>query len=272
MRNRNRIVAALLPVFVSIHAFAEEGDITGHSDAEYHIDKVVVESSALQDTLFNSAQSVSVMRGIDIDEKARNNLGDTLAAEPGITSSSFGPGAGRPVIRGIGGDRIRILENGVGTLDISSVSPDHAVTVESTLVDRIEVVRGPASLLYGTSAVGGVVNVFDNRIAEKMIDKPLAGTAEIRGESVDRTRAGVLSLDAPAGPLVFHFDGFKRRSDDYDIPGFARTEQQRRDNEVEYAEPRGKVPFSATDSDNITLGTSYIIEKGRWAPDSWALR
>jgi iron complex outermembrane receptor protein len=243
-------------------ALADERDITGHSDAEFHLDKVVVQSSALQDTLFNSAQSVSVMSGIDLDEKARNNLGDTLAQEPGITSSSFGPGAGRPVIRGIGGDRIRILENGVGTLDISSVSPDHAVTVESTLVDRIEVVRGPASLLYGTSAVGGVVNVFDNRIAERMLDKPISGTAEIRGESVDRTRAGVLSLDAPAGPLVFHFDGFKRRSDDYDIPGFARTEDQRQNQEIEYPEPRGKVPFSATDSDNVTLGSSYIFDKG----------
>jgi iron complex outermembrane receptor protein len=243
-------------------AFADNPEITGHSDPEYHLDKVVVESSALQDTLFNSTQSVSVLTGRDLDEKARNNLGDTLAQEPGITSSSFGPGAGRPVIRGIGGDRIRILENGVGTLDISNVSPDHAVTVESTLVDRIEVVRGPASLLYGTSAVGGVVNVFDNRIAEKMIDKPITGTAEIRGESVDRTRAGVLSLDAPAGPFVFHFDGFKRRSDDYDIPGFARTGDKRANEEIEYDEPRGKVPFSATDSDNITLGSSYIFDKG----------
>ena len=265
MSHRYFFITAVLPAclgLITVSALADEGDITGHSDTEYHLDRVVVESSALRDTLFNSAQSVSVMSGIDIDEKARNSLGDTLAAEPGITSSSFGPGAGRPVIRGIGGDRIRILENGVGTLDISSASPDHAVTVESTLVDRIEVVRGPASLLYGTSAVGGVVNVFDNRIAEKMIDKPIAGTAEIRGESVDRTRAGVLSLDAPAGPLVFHFDGFTRRSDDYDIPGFARTEQQRRDNEIEYPEPRGEVPFSSTESDNITLGTSYIFEKG----------
>lgn len=248
--------------FVASSAWSDEESITGHSDTEYHLDKVIVESSALQDTLFNSTQSVSVMTGIDLDEKARNNLGDTLAEEPGITSSSFGPGAGRPVIRGIGGDRIRVLENGVGTLDISSVSPDHAVTVESTLVDRIEVVRGPASLLYGTSAVGGVVNVFDNRIAEKMVDKPISGTAEIRGESVDQTRSGVISLDAPAGPLVFHFDGFKRRSDDYDIPGFARTARQREENEIEYDEPRGKVPFSATESDTITLGTSYIFDKG----------
>jgi iron complex outermembrane receptor protein len=254
-------VVALVGLFSLVDQVrADERDIAGHTDKTFHLDTVVVESSALQDTLFNSAQSVSVVSGRDLDEKARSNLGDTLAQEPGITSSSFGPGAGRPVIRGIGGDRIRILENGVGTLDISSVSPDHAVTVESTLVDRIEVVRGPASLLYGTSAVGGVVNVFDNRIPEKMIDKPLVGTAEVRGESVDRSRAGVISLDAPAGPFVFHFDGFKRRSDDYEIPGFARTAQQRNEREIEYPEPRGEVPFSATDSDTIALGSSYIFD------------
>jgi iron complex outermembrane receptor protein len=95
-----------------------------------------------------------------------------------------------------------------------------------------------------------------------MLDKPVSGTAEIRGESVDRTRAGVLSLDAPTGPFVFHVDGFTRRSDDYDIPGFARTAQQRESKDVEYPEPTGKVPFSATESDNITLGSSYIFDKG----------
>jgi iron complex outermembrane receptor protein len=256
------IVLATLIAGAATLAHADDPALAGHSDAEYHLDKVVVESSALQDTLFNSTQSVSILSGIDLDEKARNSLGDTLAAEPGISSSSFGPGAGRPVIRGISGDRIRILENGVGTQDISSVSPDHPVTVESALVDRIEVVRGPASLLYGTSAVGGVVNVFDNRISERMVDGPFSGTAEVRGESVDRTRAGLFSLDVPAGPFVFHVDGFKRRSDDVDIPGFARTEQLQQTQEIEYSEPRGTLPFSATDNSNLTLGTSYIFDKG----------
>ena len=242
--------------------YGDDATIAGHTDAEYHLDKVIVESSPLQDKLFNSTQSVSVLSGLDLDEKARNSLGDTLAAEPGITSSSFGPGAGRPVIRGLGGDRIRILENGVGTQDVASVSPDHPTTVESSLVDRIEVVRGPASLLYGTSAVGGIVNVFDNRIAERMVDGPISGTAEVRGESVDRSRSGLLSVDAPAGPLVFHFDGFKRLSDDIDIPGYARTAEQRESREIEYTEPRGKLPYSDTDNSNITLGSSYIFEKG----------
>ncbi|MFO0416607.1 MAG: TonB-dependent receptor [Pseudomonadota bacterium] len=254
------LTAALISL--ASKALADEEGIAGHSDAEYHLDKVVVESSALQDTLFNSAQSVSVLSGLDLAEKARNSLGDTLAMEPGVTSSNFGPGAGRPVIRGIGGDRIRVLENGVGTQDVANVSPDHPTTVEASLVDRIEIVRGPASLLYGTSAVGGVVNVFDKRIAEKMVDGPISGTAEVRGESVDRSRAGVLSLDAPAGPFVFHFDGFARRSDDVDIPGFARTGRLRAEQPVEeYPEPRGSIPFTDTDTNNITLGSSYIFDK-----------
>jgi iron complex outermembrane receptor protein len=241
---------------------AQDPGLEGHSDTRYHLDKVVVESSALQDTLFNSAQSVSVLSGINLDEKSRSSLGDTLALEPGMTSSSFGPGAGRPVIRGIGGDRIRILENSVGTLDISNVSPDHPVTVESSLVDRVEVVRGPASLMYGTSAVGGIVNVFDKRISEKRLDKPVSGTVEVRGESVDLSRAGVFSLDAPAGPMVFHADGFSRRSDDVSIPGFARTERLQQSSPVDYPEPRGTLPWSWTDSSNLTLGSSYIFKKG----------
>lgn len=256
------VAAAALCVYAAEVQAQPDDSIEGHSDTEYHLDKVIVESSALQDTLFNSAQSVSVLSGINLDEKARNSLGDTLAAEPGISSSSFGPGAGRPVIRGIGGDRIRVLENGVGTQDVSNVSPDHPVTIESSLVDRIEVVRGPAALLYGTSAVGGVVNIFDNRIAERQVERPISGTAEVRGESVDRTRAGVFSVDVPAGPFVFHADGFKRVSDDYDIPGFARTETLQREQEIEYPEPRGKVPFTDTDNSNLTLGTSYIFDKG----------
>lgn len=263
LRPRRAIIALSAACLLSASPCqGDTPDISNHSDEEYHLDKVVVESSPLQDTLFNSVQSVSVLSGEDLDEKTKSSLGDTLASEPGVSSSSFGPGAGRPVIRGIGGDRIRILENGVSTQDISNISPDHPVTVESSLVDRIEILRGPAALLYGTSAVGGVVNVFDNRIAERVPDKALSGTAETRTESVDKTRAGVVSFDAPAGPVVFHFDGFKKRSGDVGIPGFARTSELRNTEPLEYPEPKGRIPFSDTESSNLTLGTSYILDKG----------
>ena len=229
---------------------------------EYRLDQIVVESAPLNETLFNSAQPTSILSGVDLDLKARDSLGDTLALEPGVNSSSFAPGAGRPVIRGLSGDRVRILENGIGTLDISNVSPDHAVTVESSLVDKIEVIRGPASLLYGTSAVGGLVNVFDNRIPEKLQDAPVSGTAEIRGESVDEERAGVFGLNVPAGPVMFHVDGAKKKTGDIHIPGYARTPELRATEPLDYPEPKGTLPWSYTESDSLTLGSSYIFEDG----------
>ncbi len=229
---------------------------------EYRLDQIVVESSVLNETLFSSAQPVSVLSGTDLDLKSRDSLGDTLALEPGVNSSSFAPGAGRPVIRGLSGDRVRILENGIGTLDISNVSPDHAVTVESALVDKIEVIRGPAALLYGTSAVGGLVNVFDNRIPEELQKAPLSGTVELRGESVDEERAGVFGLNAPAGPLMFHIDGAKRKSGDIHIPGYARTPELRETEPLDYPEPQGKLPWSYAESDSLTLGSSYIFDGG----------
>ena len=267
MHNRLRDLATIIiMVMACIPVASAQGtpDLSEQNpdNEEYSLDQIVVESSPLNETLFNSAQPVSVLSGKELTLKARDSLGDTLALEPGISSSSFAPGAGRPIIRGLSGDRVRILENGIGTLDLSNVSPDHAVTVESALVDKIEVIRGPAALLYGTSAVGGLVNVFDNRIPERMQNAPLSGTAEIRGETTDQERAGVFGLNAPLGSFMFHIDGFKRHTDDIHIPGFARTAELRRDAPLDYSEPKGTLPWSNTESDNLTLGSSYIFKDG----------
>lgn len=264
-RLRRFAIGVLSACAVCGEAFAQDIQATptpNPDTEEYRLDQIVVESSGLRETLFDSAQPVSVLEGTELDLQARSSLGDTLALQPGVNSSSFAPGAGRPVIRGLSGDRVRILENGIGTLDVSSVSPDHAVTVESALVDKIEVVRGPATLLYGTSAVGGLVNVFDNRIPEKMQSQPLSGTVEIRGESVNLQRAGLFALNAPAGPLMFHIDGTKQVSDDIDIPGYARTPQLRATEPLDYPEPQGQLPWSYVDTDNLTLGSSYIFKDG----------
>ena len=227
------------------------------------LDEIIVSSTPLDRTLFESAEQVTVLSGRELQTKAQGSLGATLSGELGIASSGFGPGATRPIIRGLGGDRIRVLENGIGTQDVSNTSPDHAVTVDPLLAQKIEVLRGPAALLYGTSAVGGVVNIFDNRIPEELPAAPVSGKAEIRGGTVDRERAGVLSLDAPVGSFAFHFDATKRRTDDINIPGFARTTALRNSGEdLEYPEPRGTLPFTGTDTDNLTFGTSYIRDSG----------
>ncbi len=259
-----RIVTLLITISLAPiqHALAEDTSEQTPASTEYKLEELVIESSPLEQTLFESAQPISVLTGSDLDLKAQTSLGDTLASEPGVSSSSFGPGAGRPVIRGLGGDRIRILENGVGTQDVSNSSPDHAVTIESSLVEKIEVIRGPASLLYGTSAVGGIVNVFDNRIPETLPDSPLTGSLELRGESVNSGRTGLMNVTAPVGPFAVHVDGFKRRADDIRIPGFARTESVQESVDIDYPEPRGKIPFSDSEADSLTLGTSYIFDKG----------
>lgn len=242
--------------------WAQGLDPESTAGSEHAIPEIVVQSTGLGRTLSDQAQPVTVLSKDQLDMKAANQIGDTLASEPGIASSSFGPGAARPVIRGLGGDRIRVLENGVGTNDLSAVSPDHAVTIESALVDKVEVVRGPASLLYGTSAVGGVVNVFDNRIPEALPDTPVQGTVEARGESVSRSRTGLASVTAPIDNVAVHVDALASKSDDYDIPGYARTAALRESTPIDYPEPKGFVPWSDTQTDVLTGGASYIFDKG----------
>jgi iron complex outermembrane receptor protein len=249
--------SSLLVVFLSLCALPVHAQ-----DKEQRLEEIVVESTGLGQTLSEQLQPVTVLSGDNLDMKVRSSLGDTLALEPGITSSSFGPGAGRPVIRGLDGDRIRVLENGVGTNDLSASSPDHAVTIDSSLVDKIEVVRGPASLLYGTSAIGGIVNTFDNRIPERLPGAPAEGTAEVRGDSATKTRTGLMSVTAPVGNVALHVDALASKSDDYHIPGYARTGELRATTPIEYPEPQGTLSWSDTQTDVLTGGGSYIFDKG----------
>ena len=124
------------------------------------MDEMVIRSTPLGQTLFEQVQPVSVLEGAGLASRLSASLGETLSGLPGVTGTGFAPGASRPVIRGLGEDRIKIVNNGVGVLDVSNVSPDHAVTLDPLLMDKIEVVRGPAALLYGPNGVGGVVNVW----------------------------------------------------------------------------------------------------------------
>jgi iron complex outermembrane receptor protein len=195
-------------------------------------------------------------------------LGETLGKEPGVSSTFFGMGASRPVIRGLGGDRIRVLESGVGVGDASSTSPDHAVSVDPAVAERIEVLRGPATLLYGSSAVGGVVNVIDDRIPESLPGQKITGTVELRGGSVADGRGGVASLSGGAGKVAWHLDYAKNETDDYEIPGFAESailrasEEEEGEGHEEEEEIRDLLPNSATDTESGAIGASFIGESG----------
>ncbi|MEQ7922032.1 TonB-dependent receptor [Xanthomonas sp. WHRI 1810A] len=172
------------------------------------------------------ASPSTVLTGDELTLQQKGSLGETLSKQPGVSSSYFGPGASRPIIRGLDGDRIRILRNGVGALDASSLSYDHAVPLDPVNVDRIEIVRGPAALLYGGSAIGGVVNTFDNRIPTEAIEG-IHGAGELRYGGADTTRSSAGKLEAGNGSFALHIDANAREFNDLRIPGYARTADQR---------------------------------------------
>ena len=132
--------------------------------AQQTLSPVVVSANPLGADINDLITPVSVLRGDQLTQNQSSTLGQTLNQLPGVSSSDFGPNSSRPVIRGLDGDRIRIMNNGGASMDVSGLSYDHAVGIEPLLVDQIEVVRGPAALQYGGSAIGGAVNVIDNRI------------------------------------------------------------------------------------------------------------
>ncbi len=223
------------------------------------LDQFVVTASVLGRAPDEIAQPASVLAGRALDRARRGSLGETLAAEPGVSSTYFGPGASRPVIRGLGGDRVRVLTGGVGTMDASVVSPDHAVSLDPLLIDRVELLRGPVTLLYGGSAIGGVVNVIDSRVLE---EKPAAAggrvSAQLGTAADERSTAAVFT--GGAGAWAWRLDGFTRRTDDLRIPDYAATAEKR----VELAahgEPiaRGTLPNSATATDGAGFGLTRFL-------------
>lgn len=205
------------------------------------------------------ASPATVLEGDDLTLQQQGSLGETLNKQPGVSSSYFGPGASRPIIRGLDGDRIRILRNGVGALDASSLSYDHAVPLDPVNVDRIEIVRGPAALLYGGSAIGGVVNTFDNRIPTEAIEG-IHGAGELRYGGADTTRSSAGKLEAGNGQFALHIDASSREFNDLRIPGYARTRDERA------AEPGDDKKHRLSNSDGRqdggAVGGSYTWDDG----------
>lgn len=224
-------------------------------DPAVHYEEIVVSAGPDARRASEVYQPVNVVGQDEVAEKLQPTLGETLNQEPGVASTYFGPGSSRPVIRGLGGDRIRILEEGVGTGDASNVSPDHAVSVEPSKAQQIEIVRGPATLLYGSNAVGGLVNVIDNRVPAQVPTESVTGTVDLRAGSAAEERSGSLMLDGGAGRIAWHLDLSSRDSGDVDIPGPA-------DAEDDPAEFDGKLANSSLEARSGTLGASYVGARG----------
>jgi iron complex outermembrane receptor protein len=237
----------------------EEGDVRK--------DEIIVTASPIGRTVEETIIGTSVISAEELAQRLESSIGETLRREPGISSTFFGPGASRPVIRGLGGDRISVLDSGIGSIDASATSPDHAVAVEPAMAERIEIVRGPSTLLYGSSAAGGVINVFSGRIPRSLPEGGVDGALRIGGSSVDEglETAGGFDLQFSGDDehgLVLHGEGGYRRAEDYNIPGFAHSQRLR---DIEAMGPDGPdlsadtLANTAMRSHNGSVGVSYIF-------------
>jgi iron complex outermembrane receptor protein len=241
--------------------FAAEGDAAepGHKD----LSEVVITAAPYVVSLDSTTTSVNVVKRDALDLAPAAGLGDVLAHLPGVRSSFFGPGASRPVIRGLAGPRVQVLTNGVGQIDASGLSPDHQVASDPQEAERIEVLRGPSALAYGGSAIGGIVNVIDERIPSKF-EAGVHGRALASYSTGDEGRQLSGALKAGVGDgLSITLDGVHRRTDDYEVP--VDPMSRRLAASLGLPEPsrrRTHVPNTYTELDAFGGGLSYVGEQG----------
>ncbi|WP_159912045.1 TonB-dependent receptor [Pantoea sp. 18069] len=185
--------------------------------AETALSEVRVSASGLGQSGSEMTTPASILEGQELVLRREATLGETLGGEPGIHASHFGAGASRPIIRGMDGPRVKILSDGAELHDASSISPDHAVAMEPMLATQVEVLRGPSALIHGGGAMGGVVNILDNKIPTKIPEKGYEGSAEMRYGSGAREKAGAFSLTGGAGQVAVHVEGLTRDAGDYRV-------------------------------------------------------
>ncbi|MEO0997457.1 MAG: TonB-dependent receptor [Pseudomonadota bacterium] len=216
------------------------------------------------------AQASLILEGAELDRALDATLGATLASQPGIHAGSYGAASGRPVVHGLAGPRIRIMEDRIDTLDASVTSADHAVTIEPFLADRIEIIKGASTLLYGSGAIGGVIDVHTGRIPHVPAGAPLGVRGEVRvDDNADRT-FGALRANGDAGALSWHVDAFYRDANIYEIPDFAESAALRAQEAAEgdeeggeeEEEVRGALPGSDLRNEGGAVGLSWIGDFG----------
>lgn len=217
---------------------------TATAEPQQHgeLEEIIVTATPIALDRLSTAKPTNVLTGDELLTALAPTVGETVAGEPGIRSTFYGPAASRPIIRGLGGDRVQVMTDGLATLDASGLSEDHAVAIDPALADQVEIIRGPATLVYGSGAAGGLVNVVTNRLHDRVPEAP-EGLVEARGDTALGERAVAGRLDAGVGRVALHFDGVWRETEDYDIPGFAQSRRLRAE---ELAE--GEAPSDARDT------------------------
>src|SRR5687768_14485440 len=195
-----------------------------HSDAP----EIIVSAPFARERL-DLLTGTSVLSGEKLAGDIRAQIGDTLDDLPGVSASSFGPVASRPVLRGFQGERVRVLTDGIGSIDVSNTSADHAVTIDPLTAERIEVLRGPAVLLFGGQAIGGAVNVIDRRIPRRVPDEGMHvdATGGLGSAADERSIGAAADIAVGKGGLVLHVDGSYRQSDDLRVGGYVLSPELR---------------------------------------------
>lgn len=233
--------------------------------AQDTLQEVIVTSTPLRGTAADSATPTRVLGGDALIRTRASSVGETLADQPGVSATWFGPQASRPVIRGAGGERVQMYQDGSDVLDVSALSNDHAVTLDPLIVDRIEVIRGPATLLYGNAASAGLVNMLTNRIARIEPDRLFAGAVEARGNTGLDERALAARTEFGTRQWRLTADLHRRSTDDVSIPGFGISDALRAELDAagELAdETSGRLANSASESRGGGVGISRVGDWG----------
>ena len=241
-------------LLASSFAFAQENS---NKDAVRVLDALTVESSPLGTKTTDVTQAWSVLSGDELQRSKGLTIAETLSNVPGVSQTQFGPTANRPIIRGMDKFRVRVLQNGTDSFDVSAQSEDHAVPIDPLMVDRIEILRGSSALLHGGSAIGGVVNVIDRSIPTSPYDSPGASLRSSYNSVNDGWNYGAMAFGG-SDKLSFQINGFKRDYNDYDAPTFYTEDHH--DGSVEG--PFNKVKNSHGVSSSVGLGGSYLLDSG----------
>ncbi|MDB5598526.1 MAG: hypothetical protein JWN71_570 [Xanthobacteraceae bacterium] len=245
------VPAAVLPLLMASAmpwtantAYAQERlpEISVTSPIVRRLDMVPGEADLTGLPVHETYVPVTVVNAAELARSTGATLGDVLFSKPGITGSTFAPGASRPIIRGLDNFRVRIQEGGIASMDVSDLGEDHAVPIDPLAATQIEVVRGPATLRYGSQAIGGVVNVTNNRIPDTVVPGVRVET-KAAVTSVDKGREAAVLLDAGHGNVAMHMDAFSRAAEDY------RT-------------PNGTQLNSALRTEGQAVGGSYVFNGG----------
>lgn len=243
---RLRMPVMWLALVYSAAAPAQTAESLGARQPAQELENITISASPLGLDKDAMGAPADVLDGSALILGREATLGSTLSALPGVNADTFGAGASRPVIRGQAAPRVQVLSDGSALMDASGVSPDHAIASEPMLAERIEVLRGPATLLYGGGAIGGVVNVLDNKIPTAIPADGPEGFAEVRGSTGSSERAAAFGLTAGSGNIAVHVEGLKRRSDEYRVPNWSS----------------GTLKGSQSESATGSVGVSWIGDRG----------